>query len=73
MQINVAYLEAANLAGRAVDANGVYSGASQAGVRIAYGRATNTNLNTHLAQTESSISPTTPWDPRHGTVFADAQ
>ena len=73
MQINVPYLEAANLAGRAVDANGVYSGVSQTGVRIAYGRATNTNLNTYLAQTESSISPTTPWDPRHGTVFADAQ
>jgi hypothetical protein len=46
---------------------------SQAGVRIAYGRATNTNLNTFLAQTESSVSSTTAWDPRHGTVFADTR
>ena len=73
MQINVPYLEAANLAGRAVDANGVYDGVSQAGVRIAYGRATNTNLNTFLAQTESSVPSTTAWDPRHGTVFADTR
>ena len=73
MQINVPYLEAANLAGRAVDANGVYGGVSQAGVRIAYGRATNTNLNTFLAQTESSVPSTTAWDPRHGTVFADTR
>ena len=71
MQIDVPYLEASNLTGRAVDTNGVYGGVSEAGVTIDYGRATNTNLNTHLAQTESSISPTEPWDPRHGNVFVN--
>ena len=73
MQIDVPYLEATNLAGRAVDANGVYSGVTQSGVRIAYGRATNTNQNPLLSLTESSASALDPWDPRHGTVFADVR
>jgi hypothetical protein len=69
MQINVPYLEAANLQGRAVDANGVYTGVAQTGVVVGYGRATNTNLNTSLSTAESSVSPTTPWDPRHATTY----
>ncbi len=73
MQIDVPYLEATNIAGRAVDANGVYSGVSQSGVRIAYGRATNTNQNPHLSLTESSASAVDPWDPRHGTIFDDVR
>jgi hypothetical protein len=71
MQISVPYLDASNLQGRAVDANGVYSGVSQAGVVVAYGRATNTNLNSLLSSTESGISATTPWDPRHSTTYTD--
>jgi hypothetical protein len=73
MQITVPYLEATNLTGRGVDTNGVYGGVSQAGVKIVYGRAHNTNLNPYLAQTESSISPATPWDPRHGNLFVDTE
>ena len=73
MQINVPYLEATNLTGRAVDTNGVYGGVSQAGVTIAYGRATNTNLNPHLGTTEGGVAATAPWDPRHGNVFVDTQ
>jgi hypothetical protein len=69
MQINVPYLEASNLQGRAVDANGVYSGVNQTRVIVGYGRATNTNLNTSLSTTESSVSPTAPWDPRHSTTY----
>ena len=71
MQITVPYLEATNLTGRSVDTNGVYGGVSQAGVKVVYGRARNTNLNPYLAQTESSISPATSWDPRHGNLFVD--
>jgi hypothetical protein len=71
MQISVPYLEASNLQGRAVDANGVYSGVNQAGVAVAYGRATSTNLNSLLSSTESGISAATPWDPRHSTTYAD--
>ena len=71
MQIAIPYLEATNLQGRAVDTNGVYSGVSQSGIRVDYGRATNTNLNTVLATTESSISPTASWDSRHGPVYQD--
>jgi hypothetical protein len=73
MQIAVPYLEATNLQGRAVDTNGVYSGVSESGIRVDYGRATNTNLNSALATTESSVSPTTPWDPRHGPSYQDVR
>jgi len=71
MSIQVPYLEATNLQGRAVDAQGVNSGVSQAGVVIAYGRASNTNLNPNLGSTEPGISATEPWDARHGTIFQD--
>jgi hypothetical protein len=71
MQINVPYLEASNLQGRAVDANGVYTGVSQSGVVVAYGRASNTNLNTSLSSTESSVSASLSWDPRHATIYQD--
>ena len=73
MQIDVPYLEATNLTGRAVDTNGVYSGVSQAGVKIVYGRAASTNQNPFLSQTESAVSSSEPWDPRHGNIFADAR
>ncbi|MDX6480013.1 MAG: hypothetical protein QOG85_523 [Gaiellaceae bacterium] len=66
-----AYLEAENLQGRAYDANGIWSGQSLASDSVVYGRASSTNLNPHLASTESSLSPGTAWDPRHGTVFVD--
>lgn len=71
MGIQVPYLEADNLQGRAVDAQGVSSGTSMAGVVVAFGRASNTNQNTHLASTESGISATEPWDARYGTIFQD--
>jgi hypothetical protein len=73
MQIAVPYLEAANLQGRAVDMNGVYSGVSQSGVRVDYGRATNTNLNTALGATESSAPTSAAWDPRHGATYQDVR
>lgn len=66
-----AYLEAENLEGRPYDANGVYSGQSLATDSVVFGRAGNTNLNPYLAKTESTLSATTAWDTRHGTLFSD--
>ena len=70
---NVPYLSTRNTRGRAVDANGVYEGISMAGVKIAYGRATNCCSNPDLHRTEHTISPTEAWDPRHSVTYVNTK
>ena len=66
---NFKYIEAENLQGRPYDANGLYSGQSLSSNTVNYGIASNTNLNTLLSSTESSIPANMHWDTRGGTVF----
>jgi hypothetical protein len=66
---DVKYLEAENLQGRPYDANGMYSGQSLATDVVEYGRASNTNLNPYLSQTEPGIAANVHWDRRAATVF----
>lgn len=73
IQMSIPYLEASNLQGRATDGQGVYAGVSMHGITVAYGRATNTNLNPQLSRTESGIAATDPWDKRHGEVYLEVK
>ena len=66
---NFKYIEAENLQGRPYDANGLYSGQSLSSNTVVYGLASNTNLNTSLSSTESSIPANMHWDTRGSTVF----
>jgi hypothetical protein len=68
----VAYLSATHLQGRAYDANGMYPGQLLTSDVVAYARAFATNLNPHLARTESAIAARNPFDRRFGTIFRNA-
>jgi hypothetical protein len=65
--VDVKYLEVNTAEGRALDAVGTWSSNLQ-GVKLEYGRASNTNLNTQMNES----SPTLPWDIWHGIVYQDA-
>jgi hypothetical protein len=65
----VGYLAATHLAGRALDANGMYPGQSLRSDVIEYGRAAKTNLNPMLGRTESGVAAANPFDPRFGMRF----
>lgn len=67
----IAYLRAANIQGRAWDAEGMYKRQSLATDSIAYGRASDTNLNPHLETTEPSVPARAAWDGRHGIRLGD--
>lgn len=55
------YIDAENLAGRPYETGGMYAGQSLKTNRVAYGRATQTNLNPRVGPVR--------WDRRYGTVF----
>lgn len=57
------YIEARGLQGRPYDAEGMYGGESLASDRVAYGRASRTNLNPRVGSVR--------WDARHSTSFGD--
>ena len=57
------YIEAENLTGLPYMAGGMYQGQSLKTNRVAYGRATHTNLNPRVGSIH--------WDRRFGTVFRD--
>jgi hypothetical protein len=61
----VKYLEVNNAQGRALDTQGLYSGQSLSGVTVAYGQASNTNLNTKLNEPNNGL----PWDKRGSVVY----
>jgi hypothetical protein len=63
--VDVKYLEVDNAEGRALDAPGMYSGTTLKGVTVDYGRASNTNLNTRMNES----NPTQPWDVWHGIGY----
>jgi hypothetical protein len=54
----VKYLEVDNAQGRALDNQGLYTGQTLAGVTVAYGNASNTNLNKKLNEPSNGL----PWD-----------
>jgi hypothetical protein len=64
--LDVKYLEVENAEGYACWAGGLYSGQRLAGVRVKYGRASNTNLNPRYADEN-------PWDQRAGVVYETIQ
>ena len=67
----VAYLEAEHIQGRAWDATGLYGGQSLSTDVVAYGRASDTNLNPFLAKTEPGLPQQAAWDPEHGIQLVD--
>lgn len=67
--LRVKYLEVDDAQGRALDAEGLYSGQSLAGVTVEYGRGSNTNLNHAL----NEPNPSMPWDWRGSVVYQDVQ
>ena len=64
--LDIKYLEADNLQGYALFANGVYSGQTCNGVTVDQGRASNTNKNPRY-------SAKNPWDPAHSVTYRSAE
>jgi hypothetical protein len=64
-------IEATNMQGRALDQNGVNGGVTWAGTQVEYGRADNCCQNPNLGSTETGISSSEAWDPRHSIVYGD--
>ena len=62
--LDVKYLEVDNAEGHALQSCGVYSGQTLSGVKVEYGRASNTNLNPRYAGQ-------TTWALPHGIVYQD--
>lgn len=65
--LDVKYLEVDSAQGRALDNQGLYSGQTLAGVTVAHGHASNTNLNGKLNEPSNSL----PWDWRGKVVYQD--
>lgn len=66
--LDVKYLEGDNLEGAALFAWGTYSGQTDKGITVEYGRASDTNQNP-----EVDAKQPTPWDTSHGIVYGDVQ
>jgi hypothetical protein len=63
--LNVKYLEGNNLQGFAYRDAGLSSGVDASGIKIEYGRASNTNQNPRYAGQN-------PWQRQHGEIYYDA-
>jgi hypothetical protein len=69
--VDVKYVEADNLAGRAVDAQG--GSGTWTNVKVQAGTALGCCQNAALAKTEPGISPYAAWDTRHGITYGTVQ